>query len=52
MFGLLATIFNRETADGNYECQHCGARFDIQHHCCPQCEGFSIERTEWTATAD
>ena len=52
MFGLLATIFNSENTDGQYECQHCGARFNLHHHSCPQCGGYSIDRTEWTATTD
>lgn len=30
-----------------YECGSCGTRFELQRHVCPQCGGYSIERTEW-----
>ncbi|WP_202935115.1 FmdB family zinc ribbon protein [Halorussus amylolyticus] len=31
-----------------YECQHCGARFDLDRQTCPDCGGCTIDRTEWS----
>jgi rRNA maturation endonuclease Nob1 len=32
-------------AEPPYTCRSCESRFDLQHHVCPVCGGFSIERT-------
>jgi len=34
----------REFDDRPYECRTCGARFELEHFVCPECEGFSVER--------
>lgn len=30
---------------GEYECRNCGERYDVQHHVCPNCAGFSVDTT-------
>jgi rRNA maturation endonuclease Nob1 len=30
-----------------YECTNCGARFALQRQVCPECGGYSLDRTEW-----
>jgi len=52
LLGRLAGIFTREQASFPYECQACGERFSVQHHCCPSCDGYSIERITWQTTTD
>ncbi|MFB6160916.1 MAG: hypothetical protein ABEJ61_07030 [Haloferacaceae archaeon] len=42
----------RATADatgGTYTCRGCGRSFDLQHHVCPECGGFSVERRRGAA---
>ncbi|MFB6082217.1 MAG: hypothetical protein ABEJ67_05285 [Halanaeroarchaeum sp.] len=34
-----------------YVCEDCGTRLAVQHHSCPKCGSFSIERTSWSADA-
>jgi lipopolysaccharide biosynthesis regulator YciM len=52
MFGLLISMFTRTESGTPYECRHCGQRFSVQHHCCPECESYSVERVVWpTATS-
>jgi rRNA maturation endonuclease Nob1 len=31
-----------------YECLDCGACFRVQRQVCPECGGYSIERTDWS----
>ena len=52
MLGLLDSVFAREESSYPYECQHCGKRFSVQHHCCPDCDSYSIERVEWTTATN
>ncbi|USZ68704.1 hypothetical protein NGM10_02945 [Halorussus salilacus] len=33
--------------EGVYECEDCGARFDLDRQRCPDCEGYSIDRVDW-----
>lgn len=35
-----------------YECGSCGVRFELQRHVCPDCGGYTIERTEWPCLAE
>ena len=30
-----------------YECRQCGRRFPVEHHQCPACESYSVERVNW-----
>jgi rRNA maturation endonuclease Nob1 len=30
-----------------YECTNCGAQFALQRQVCPECGGYSLDRTEW-----
>lgn len=31
-----------------YECSGCGAGFERRRQVCPECDGYSIRRREWT----
>lgn len=33
--------------DGAYECEDCGARFDLDRQTCPDCGGCTIDRVDW-----
>ena len=35
-----------------YACRTCRERFAREHHVCPECGGFSVERTEWSHLDD
>ncbi|MFB6252194.1 MAG: hypothetical protein ABEI27_11025 [Halobellus sp.] len=44
----LAGVGPRDSLGGTeesapYACVGCGATFDVQHHVCPECGGFSVE---------
>lgn len=30
---------------GEYECRNCGEQYEVQHHVCPNCAGFSVDTT-------
>jgi rRNA maturation endonuclease Nob1 len=30
-----------------YMCLGCGVHFKVQRQVCPECDGYSIERTDW-----
>lgn len=34
-------------SDGVYECEDCGATFDLDRQTCPNCGGCSIDRVDW-----
>lgn len=38
---------NEEDEATPYECHGCGAGHQVQHHVCPECGSFNVERAEW-----
>ena len=44
LFGQVTGFLTQGKSRLPYECQGCGERFSLQHHCCPSCDGYSIER--------
>jgi rRNA maturation endonuclease Nob1 len=52
LIGLFADFFSQEESKYPYECCECGRRFSVQHHCCPECDGYSIERVVWQTGTD
>ena len=49
---LLAVVAREDEPTRAYECRQCGARFAVQHHCCPECDSYSVERREWTVDSN
>ncbi len=47
--GLRAVTGLRRTGKGgeSYVCRSCETGFEMQHHVCPECGGFSVDSTEW-----
>lgn len=43
----LVTLLGTRDGEHPYECQQCGHRFRLQHHSCPECGGYRVERGEW-----
>ncbi|MGQ4554760.1 hypothetical protein [Halobellus sp. GM3] len=39
-------------ADGPYACLGCEVTYEVQHHVCPECGGFSVEARTETITRD
>jgi len=39
--------FSVEDVPHEYVCLACETEYDVQHHVCPECGGYSIERTDW-----
>jgi len=39
--------FSVEDAPHEYVCLACETGYDVQHHVCPECGGYSVERTDW-----
>jgi len=49
--GTLQRVVDRlrddEPAPPDYTCLACNDGFDVQHHVCPNCGGYSVERNDW-----
>jgi len=50
--GLVRRLGRRlDRGDGDrvrpYVCVSCEGRFERQHHVCPACGGYSVERVRW-----
>ncbi|NHN41296.1 hydrogenase maturation nickel metallochaperone HypA [Halorubellus sp. JP-L1] len=39
--------FQDDDAPPDYVCLSCETDYDVQHHVCPNCGGYSIERIDW-----
>jgi rRNA maturation endonuclease Nob1 len=39
--------FSAEDVPYEYACLTCETGYDVQHHVCPECGSYSVERTEW-----
>jgi len=39
--------FSGEDAPPEYACRSCDTGYDVQHHVCPSCGGYSVERVDW-----
>lgn len=35
-----------QVTEGEYECRNCGEQYEVQHHVCPNCAGFSVDATD------
>jgi len=35
-----------------YACRACGGQFAVEHHACPDCGGFQLDRANWLPDAD
>jgi len=49
---MLAVLSGQDSRTRPYECQQCEGAFAVQHHSCPECGGYSIERGEWTTETE
>ncbi|WP_435347717.1 hypothetical protein [Haloarchaeobius sp. HRN-SO-5] len=36
-----------ETEGSEYVCRSCESGYDVQHHICPDCGSYSVERLDW-----
>lgn len=50
VIGKLSAVFStdEQTHTPPYACQCCGCRFAVQYQVCPECGGYSIERSDWS----
>jgi rRNA maturation endonuclease Nob1 len=39
--------FANEAPQPEFACLTCDASYDVQHHVCPRCGGYSVERNDW-----
>lgn len=39
--------FGEDDARPEYACLACENGYDVQHHVCPECGGYSVERIDW-----
>jgi rubrerythrin len=44
--GLRAVGLTRGGTE-DYVCRSCGYDFEVEHHVCPECGGYSVERLDW-----
>jgi len=50
--GILSKVRTRLSGhdtnpEPTYTCQGCGATFESRRQVCPQCGGYTIERSDW-----
>lgn len=48
--GTLDRVVDRLRRDDDrpdYVCRNCETAFDVQHHVCPECDGYSVEHADW-----
>lgn len=38
-----------ESVDRPYRCLRCRASFELQHHVCPECGSYTVERDLWVS---
>lgn len=39
--------FSEDDTRPEYACLACENGYDVQHHVCPECGGYSVERIDW-----
>ena len=39
--------FSEDDTRPDYACLACENGYDVQHHVCPECGGYSVERIDW-----
>ncbi|MFB6171241.1 MAG: 50S ribosomal protein L32 [Haloarculaceae archaeon] len=47
LFARLAAPFARR--ERPYRCRNCETAFELQHHVCPECGSYAVERDAWAA---
>lgn len=47
ILGRLTAPF--ESRDRPYRCQRCGTPFELQHHVCPECGSYTVDRDAWVS---
>lgn len=47
ILGRLTAPF--ESRDRPYRCRRCGMQFELQHHVCPECGSYTVERDAWVS---
>ncbi|WP_435359142.1 hypothetical protein [Haloarchaeobius sp. DFWS5] len=46
--GLLAVTHGLTGGrEETYVCRSCETGYDVQHHVCPECGGYSVDSVEW-----
>jgi len=44
---VVARLLDDDDTRADYVCRNCDTALDVQHHVCPECGGYSVERTDW-----
>ena len=49
ILGRLAAPFGSRSRDRPYRCRRCETSFELQHHVCPECGSYTVERAVWVS---
>jgi predicted RNA-binding Zn-ribbon protein involved in translation (DUF1610 family) len=50
--GVLINRKQEQDADSQYVCRGCGEAFGLEHYICPECGGYSVERSQAGRSVD
>ena len=50
--GVLTNRKQERDGDARYVCRGCGEAYGLEHYICPECGGYSVERSEAGRSVD